>query len=111
MQELSKLDVEVVGVSGDEPAGLQLFRKANELNFTLLADTDGSVAKLFGVPLGKGGEITKEIDGETHVLKRGVTPGRWTFIVNKERKIAKVNPKVNASKDSDEVLEFVKKLQ
>ena len=50
-------NVEVVGISGDQPEGLALFKRAEGLNFTLLADPEGKVAKAFGVPAGKGGSI------------------------------------------------------
>ena len=36
---LEELDVEVIGISGDDPANLKIFRKAHDLNFTLLADS------------------------------------------------------------------------
>src|SRR5207245_940563 len=55
---LSDKGVKVVGVSGDSVANHQYFKKAHNLNFTLLADEDGSLAKKFGVPLKAGGEFT-----------------------------------------------------
>lgn len=111
MEALRKSGVEVVGVSGDEVFGLQLFKKVHGLNFTLLADTDGAVARKFGVPLRAGGEITREVDGQTHVLKRGVTAARWTFVIDKNGKIALKNTQVDAANDSRAVAEFVAKLQ
>lgn len=109
MQQLKSKDVEVVGVSGDEVPGLQLFKKAYNLNFKLLSDPDGSVAKKFGVPVRPGGSIEREVDQETHVLKRGVTVARWTFVVDKNGKIALINSKVNAPEDSKAILAFLKK--
>ena len=41
--------VEVVGVSGDSVENHQVFKKAHELNFTLLADPEGVIARAFGV--------------------------------------------------------------
>ena len=102
--------VEVVGISGDEVAGLELFKKDSSLNFALLADTDGAVAKKFGVPLGKGGEIKRKVDGQEHVLKRGVTAARWTFVIDRQGRIALKNTKVTADKDSQAVLKFVEGL-
>ena len=52
MKELAAKGVEVVGVSGDSVRTQQLFKKVHELNYTLLADEDGAVARKFGVPLG-----------------------------------------------------------
>jgi peroxiredoxin Q/BCP len=110
LTKLADKGVEVVGVSGDEAAGLKLFKKAHSLNFPLLADTDGAVAKKFGVPLSKGGEITREVDGQQHVLKRGVTAARWTFVIDRQGKIALKNTKVDAAKDSQAILKFVEGL-
>lgn len=44
----------VVGVSGDRVGNLKAFKAANRLNFPLLADSSGAVAKAFGVPVGDG---------------------------------------------------------
>lgn len=106
-QKLADKDAEVVGVSGDEVAGLQLFKKAHDLNFTLLADTDGSVAKAFGVPVRGGGEITREVDGKEFVLKRGVSAARWTIVVDKKGKIASINKQVKAADDSQFILKLL----
>jgi peroxiredoxin Q/BCP len=110
MKSLTERGVEVVGVSGDEVPGLQLFKQVHDLNFTLLADTDGSVAQKFGVPLRPGGAITQTVDGKEHVLKRGVTAARWTFVVDKSGKIAVKNSQVNAAEDSKAILALVEKL-
>lgn len=98
--------VEVVGVSGDLAASLALFKKVNDLNYTLLSDFDGSIAKGFGVPIGKGGEIKKVVDGKEHTLKRGVTARRWTVIV-KDGKVAHKNDKVSAGSDSKATLKLL----
>ena len=44
MERFSKLNAEVIGVSGDTVKNHQVFKKAHQLNFTLLADTDGKIA-------------------------------------------------------------------
>jgi peroxiredoxin Q/BCP len=111
MKKLTEMGVEVVGVSGDEVPNLQLFKQAHDLNFTLLADTDGSVAKKFGVPLRPGGQITSEVDGQTHILKRGVTAARWTFLIDEDGRVALKNTQVNAADDSKQILQLVHKLQ
>jgi peroxiredoxin Q/BCP len=110
MNKLADKGVEVVGVSGDSVKNHQIFKKVKELNFTLLADEDGSVAKKFGVPLGKGGEFpTKDADGNPVVLKRGVTAQRWTFVIGKDGKVIYKNPKVAAAQDSKQILEVIEK--
>lgn len=107
-ETLAGKGVEVVGVSGDFVPALALFKKAEDLNFTLLSDPDGGVAKKFGVPIGGGGEIKREVDGKEHTLKRGVTAKRWTFVI-KDGKIAYKNDKVNAAGDSKAILTFLEK--
>ena len=107
--EISSADAIVVGVSGDNVEGLKLFKKAENLNFTLLSDELGEIAKSFGVPLRDGGKITKEIDGQSYDLVRGTTASRWTFIIDKKGNIAYKNEQVNAEKDTEEVLAFLKK--
>jgi thioredoxin-dependent peroxiredoxin len=68
------------------------------------------VAKAFGVPVGDGGEVKKVIDGKEETLKRGVTAKRWTFVIDKDGKIASKNTEVKAAEDSKAILELVNKL-
>lgn len=100
----------VVGISGDNISGLKLFKKANNLNFTLLSDEKGIIAKKFGVPTREGGTITREIDGQSYDLERGITANRWTFIIDKQGNIVYKNEQVDASKDGEEVLNFIKNI-
>jgi peroxiredoxin Q/BCP len=104
---LVKEGITVVGVSGDNPEGLKLFQRANNINFDLLADPDGKVAKKFGVPMRDGGSITRTVDGEEHTLIRGVTSMRWTFVIDKAGKVIYKNSKVNAEEDAGQVLAVV----
>jgi peroxiredoxin Q/BCP len=108
-----KTDIEsanavVVGVSGDNVAGLKLFKQAHDLNFTLLSDESGEIASKFGVPTRDGGTITKEVAGKSFDLVRGTTASRWTFIIDKKGKVVYKNDEVNATKDTEEVLEFIR---
>ena len=106
--EIESADAVVVGVSGDNVEGLKLFKKAHDLNFTLLSDESGEIAEKFGVPTRDGGTITREIDGQSFDLVRGTTASRWTFIIDKKGKVAYKNDQVNATKDTEEVLNFIK---
>jgi peroxiredoxin Q/BCP len=110
MKKLTDKGVEVVGVSGDTVKSHQLFKKKEKLNFTLLADEDGSVAKKFGVPFNKGGS-SKVVgpDGKQFIIKRGATIRRWTFVIGKDGKILLKNDKASPAKDSEEILELVEK--
>src|SRR6056297_2781054 len=78
--DLESEDAMVVGVSGDNVEGLQFFKKAHNLNFTLLSDESGDIARIFGVPVRDGGTFNSEYNGQECELKRGVTTSRWTFI-------------------------------
>jgi peroxiredoxin Q/BCP len=106
--DLQSAGVEVVGVSGDKIENLRLFKQAENLNFTLLSDEKGDIARLFGVPAGAGGAIKRSVGGTEHELVRGVTAKRWTFIIGKDKKIIYKNESVNAEKDTEEVLNFIK---
>lgn len=106
-EALQSAGVEVVGVSGDKIENLRLFKQAENLNFTLLSDEKGDIAKAFGVPVSKGGSIKRTVDGTEHELVRGQTAKRWTFIVGKDKKIIYKNESVNAEKDKEEVLNFI----
>jgi len=106
--DIESADATVVGVSGDNVDGLQIFKKAHDLNFTLLSDKSGKIAKTFGVPTRDGGTITKEFNGKSVELERGTTASRWTFIIDKNGKVVYKNDEVNATKDTEEVLSFLK---
>ncbi len=106
--ELKKLNASVVGVSGDNPEGLKFFKKAHNLNFTLISDESGKIARIFGVPVREGGVFKNEFNGKEFELERGVTTGRQTFILDKEGRIVYKNEQVNASKDTEDVLNFLK---
>jgi peroxiredoxin Q/BCP len=99
----------VVGISGDTAKTQGLFKKQHDLNFTLLGDEKGAVAKLFGVPTKPGGEITTKVEGKDEKIARGATIERWTFIVGKDGKIVFKNSKVNAAGDAKAVVEELSK--
>src|SRR5688572_28684803 len=58
--ELASQGAEIVGISGDAVKAHRLFKSAHELNFRLLADEDGTVARRFGVPLRVGGKAVAQ---------------------------------------------------
>lgn len=111
MAKLKDKDVEIVGVSGDSVRNHQLFKKVHDLNFTLLADEKGDVAKAFGVPLKPGGSIKQTIDGKEETLTRGVSAARWTFLIGKDGKIVQKNTTVKAAEDSKAILEAISELK
>jgi peroxiredoxin Q/BCP len=112
MHKLTEKGVEVVGVSGDSVDTHALFKKAQKLNFTLLSDEDGAIAKKFGVPLGKGAKFNaKDADGKPIQITRAVTAARWTFVIGKDGKIAYKNTKVTPTLDAKAITEFITKAE
>ncbi len=106
----NEMGVTVIGVSGDEVKNLKHFKESYQLNFPLLSDTNGSIAKTFGVPTKDGGSITREINGENFLLIREITTPRWTFVLDKNRKIIYKNSQVTAAEDSENVKDIIKRL-
>jgi len=110
MHKLAEKGVVVVGISGDSVQTHELFKKAQKLNFTLLSDEEGTVAKMFGVPVGPGATVkAKDADGKLFEFKRNATAARWTFVVDKDGKIAYKNTKVTPADDAKKITEFVTK--
>jgi peroxiredoxin Q/BCP len=97
MAEFKDKDVEVVGVSGDTVESHQEFKKAEKLNYTLLADPEGKVAKAFGVKRLGG--------GDTFIAER------WTFVIDQEGRIAYKDDNVKSDQDVINVLKVVAKLK
>jgi peroxiredoxin Q/BCP len=66
-EELTKLDAEVLGVSGQSVESHQSFATHYGLPFILLSDQDNKVRELYGVP-----------------STMGIIPGRVTYIIDKK---------------------------
>jgi thioredoxin-dependent peroxiredoxin len=107
-EKLTDKGVEVIGISGDSADNHKLFKKHHKLNFTLLADEEGAIAKKFGVPAGKGGEITvKDLDNLK--IKQGVRIQRWTIVIDKDGKVIAKDQVKDAGADPTRVLELIQK--
>jgi thioredoxin-dependent peroxiredoxin len=106
--DLESQNAKVVGVSGDKPESLKFFKKAHNLNFTLLSDESGEIARKFGVPIRDGGVHKGDFGGQNFEMERDVTTSRWTYIIDKDGKVVYKNEQVDASNDSKEVLSFLK---
>jgi thioredoxin-dependent peroxiredoxin len=108
MDKLVEKGVEVVGVSGDSVETHAKFKAAQKLNFTLLADEDGAVAKKFGVPFGKGAAVkAKDADGRPFEFERKGTAARWTFVIGKDGAVAYKNTKVTPAQDAKAITDFI----
>ena len=92
--DFKKQGIEVIGVSTDSEASHKKFTAKYKLPFTLLADTDHSIADAYGVY----GE--KKFMGRTYL---GVK--RMTFLIDEKGKVKKVFEKVKPEGHAREVLE------
>ncbi|MEW5676267.1 peroxiredoxin [Flavobacterium enshiense] len=93
-EEFTDLGVAVIGISGDSVKSHKKFAEEYKLPFTLLADEDKSLRKLFGV--------------STNLL--GLLPGRVTYVVDKEGIVRMVFDSMNAENHFSKTIEQVKKL-
>lgn len=92
--DFKKRGIRILGVSLDSEASHQKFTAKYKLPFTLLADTDHSIADAYGVY----GE--KKFMGRSYM---GVK--RVTFLIDEKGKIKKVFEKVKPEEHAREVLE------
>jgi peroxiredoxin Q/BCP len=91
--KFTKQGITILGVSPDSEKSHQKFTAKYNLPFTLLADTDHSIADAYGVY----GE--KKFMGRTYM---GIH--RTTFLIDEKGKIKKVFEKVKPEDHADEVL-------
>ena len=105
---LKQENVQVVGVSADPVNSLKYFRDQYGLNFPLLSDVNGCIARRFGVPINDGGSIKRTIQGREITLERPFTFARWTFIVDPSGKVIYKDTGVNAAEDAKTVTDFLK---
>jgi peroxiredoxin Q/BCP len=89
----------VIGISPDEVKAIDNFAGKYDLDFTLLADSDHSVAEKYGT------WVEKSMYGRKYM---GVQ--RATFIIGPDGKIAKVFPKVSPKQHDDLVLKALGEL-
>ena len=92
-EKLQQANLQIVGVSKDSEASHDKFRAKYELPFPLIADTDLSLAKAYGVY----GE--KKFMGRTY---NGVH--RISFLISPNGTIAKTYPKVKPADHAAEIL-------
>jgi thioredoxin-dependent peroxiredoxin len=97
--DYERAGAKIVGVSPDTVAAQRKFADKYDLDFTLLADEDQSVAELYGV----WGE--KKMYGKTYMGVR-----RSTFIIDPEGTVAQVIPKASPKTHDEVVLEALGEL-
>jgi peroxiredoxin Q/BCP len=95
-REIRAKGAEILGVSTQGEESHQKFTKKYNLNFPLLADTDGAVGRAYGT-LGGGGLVSK--------LKSAAgMADRVTFIIDEDGKVAHVIAKPDVAHHAEEVL-------
>ncbi|HZV06575.1 MAG TPA: peroxiredoxin [Gemmataceae bacterium] len=110
MDKLTAKGILVVGVSGDTAKTHELFKKHHKLNYPLLADDQGEIAKKFGVPTRPGGTVDGiDENGKKVKVTRGVTIMRWTFVIGKNGKVIYKNANVKPAEDSKQIVEAIEK--
>ena len=93
LQPIRNMGAEIVGVSLDSIQSHDSFAKKYSLPFPLISDKDKRIATAYGV--------LRDI---------GLSTNRVTFIIDKKGKVAKIFPKVDVSKHTEEVVAALKEL-
>jgi len=90
LDKIHTLGAEVYGISSDSVEEQKTFHKEHHLNFTLLADPDDKIIKLYGTKM--------------PILKMSK---RWTFIIDPDLKIKDFNKDVDPVMDSNRVYKLI----
>jgi peroxiredoxin Q/BCP len=93
LQPIRDLGAEIVGVSLDSVQSHDKFARKYGLKFPLISDKEKRIANAYGV--------LRDI---------GLSTNRVTFIIDTKGKIAKIFPKVDVTKHSEEVVAALKEL-
>ena len=97
--EIAAKGAAILGVSTQGEASHRKFTDKYQLNFPLLADTDGAVGRAYGT-LGGDGMMDK--------LKSAIGAAkRVTFIIDEKGRIAHVIDKPQVARHAEEVLELI----
>ncbi len=95
---LAEMGFEIVGVSPDSVRSHQNFCQKHELNFTLIADTDKSIAEAYGV------WKEKSMYGRKYM---GIV--RTTFIIDERGHILHIFDKVNTANHWQQIAEWAQR--
>jgi len=93
IRSLRDLGAEIVGVSLDSVESHKKFKDKYNLPFPLLSDKEKRIATAYGV-----------------LKEGGASANRFTFIIDRNGKIAKIFPKVDVSVHSEEVAAALREL-
>ena len=93
IKPIRDLGAEIIGVSLDSVQSHDKFARKYELPFPLISDKEKNIANAYGV-----------------LRDVGLSANRVTFIIGKDGKVAKIFPKVDVGKHTDEVVAALKEL-
>ncbi len=93
LKSIRDLGAEIVGVSVDSVQSHGRFASKYELPFPLISDQEKRISKAYGV--------LRDI---------GLSTNRVTFIIDTKGKVAKIFPKVDVTKHTEEVVAALKEL-
>jgi len=98
-KDFNKLNTKIIGISGGDEKSKEKFCMTHNIKITLLSDPDFKTSTKYGV-YGEKSFMGRKFMG----IKR------FTFILDKNKKIIKIYPNVKAKDHAEEVLEFIKNL-
>jgi peroxiredoxin Q/BCP len=93
LQPIRSLGAEIIGVSLDNVDSHKKFAAKYSLSFPLISDKDKRIAKAYGA-----------------LRETGTSTNRVTFLIDREGKIARIFPKVDVTKHTQEVVAALKEL-
>ena len=93
LQQIRKMGAEIIGVSLDSIESHRKFADKYSLPFPLISDKDKRIAKEYGV-----------------LKDTGTSASRVTFIIDRKGKVAKIFPKVDVTKHTEEVVMALKEI-
>lgn len=100
LSDLTKLGVEVIGVSPDTVKSHDRFKTKFDLNFNLVSDPDKKICEKYGV-IGEKNMFGKKVKGVI----------RSTFIIDPKGKIRYIYKKVKVAGHTEDVMEKIKEVQ
>ncbi|BBE50295.1 Putative peroxiredoxin bcp [Ferriphaselus amnicola] len=100
VDEFTKHDTLLVGVSRDDCLSHATFRDKHGLSVQLLADTESRVCKKYGVL------YEKDVDGQKKIALQ-----RSTFVIDKQGKLRHALYGVQARGHAQEILKLIKELE
>ena len=93
LQPIRDMGAEIIGVSLDSIQSHSKFASKYGLSFPLISDKDKRIANAYGA-----------------LKDTGTSTNRVTFVIDKTGKVAKVFPKVDVTKHTEEVVSALKEL-